>query len=425
MKKGAVLLLVLAWIGVTAGGVLADATDDLITEYYLKILDRNPDAAGAEQWKNEIQRIVALGIDRKEGFIALAKLYFNSDEYTLQNKDNLQYVTDLYQTFFDREPDESGIDYWVDQLDQGLNRNVILNHFVYSDEFRLYMEALFGSESGYLECNLVNDLYRGLLDRLPDTVGFSYWVDLMRQAQGTGPAAVRELSHAIASGFINSDEYRLRDRDARELLEDLYNGILRRGAAPVEFDGWISFLASGMTPDEVVQSFTDSDEFQLRVQAVSAAVGDSDNDQDGFSINQGDCNDRDSNLHPGAAEICGDGIDQDCSGSDLPCAPGPGGSCITVRQGGWEFEWQYNGSTVIGFTDGDLKQSGCYISYDFDNIFAGPLSGDRWQGQNAAEGFGFEGRFIGNPAEQFRGTWTLLDGSGTSGEMLGYHGTLP
>ena len=44
---------------------------------------------------------------------------------------------------------------------------------------------------------------------------------------------------------------------------------------------------------------------------------DVDNDGDGFTIAQGDCNDNDSGVFPGATEICGDGIDQDCNGSDL------------------------------------------------------------------------------------------------------------
>ncbi len=43
-------------------------------------------------------------------------------------------------------------------------------------------------------------------------------------------------------------------------------------------------------------------------------------DGDGFSVNQGDCNDLDQSIFPGATETCGDGVDQDCSGADLGCS---------------------------------------------------------------------------------------------------------
>ena len=41
-----------------------------------------------------------------------------------------------------------------------------------------------------------------------------------------------------------------------------------------------------------------------------------DDDGDGFTENQGDCDDTDPTIHPNATEVCGDGIDQDCNGED-------------------------------------------------------------------------------------------------------------
>jgi hypothetical protein len=49
-----------------------------------------------------------------------------------------------------------------------------------------------------------------------------------------------------------------------------------------------------------------------------------------------DCDDQDANVHPGATEICGDGIDQDCDGADLLCpgADGDGDGYVGVGAGG-------------------------------------------------------------------------------------------
>ena len=244
-------------------------TKSSVGRYYRDILDRLPESGGVEGWGSEIERIVGLGVDVKEGFIALAKFFFNSDEYLLRNKTNSEYVVDLYETFLNRTPSDDEIIYWNGLLEQGLARNVILNYFAYSEEFRLYMEGLYGAGASRAECNLVNDFYRGFLNRLPDTGGFNGWVTWMRDAQCIGSEAVRNLSHTIASGFVASGEYASRKRTNREYVEDLYNGILRRGARANEFEYWVSFLdAETYDREKLLTFFTDSAEFQSRVDEV-------------------------------------------------------------------------------------------------------------------------------------------------------------
>ena len=53
---------------------------------------------------------------------------------------------------------------------------------------------------------------------------------------------------------------------------------------------------------------------------LRTSLKDDDYDKDGFSNAQGDCNDKDSSIYPGATEQCNDGIDQNCDGADATCS---------------------------------------------------------------------------------------------------------
>jgi hypothetical protein len=84
---------------------------------------------------------------------------------------------------------------------------------------------------------------------------------------------------------------------------------------------------------------------------------DSDADGDGFTPREGDCDDTDATVYPGACDKKGDGIDQDCDGADRtkgkPCSGSDGGGGSGGNGGG-------------GCTDND-KDGWCVEEGDCDD----------------------------------------------------------
>jgi hypothetical protein len=80
-----------------------------------------------------------------------------------------------------------------------------------------------------------------------------------------------------------------------------------------------------------------------------------DDDRDGMTVRDGDCDDARADVHPGAREVAGDGVDEDCSGSDLTglveISPPDGARNVGVQQ-----------STVLRFSaplDPSTVDPGC------------------------------------------------------------------
>lgn len=79
----------------------------------------------------------------------------------------------LYRAAFDRESDDSGLGYWIAQLENGSSLNTVANAFVASDEFQsLYGDSVTDEE-------FVNLLYNNVLDRDADAGGYTYWTNAL------------------------------------------------------------------------------------------------------------------------------------------------------------------------------------------------------------------------------------------------------
>ena len=245
------------------------AEKSLVTHYYRSILRRAPDAGGKAFWQGEAARIAGLGANVNEGWYSLSATFFVSAEYGAFNRDNAGFVTDLYNTFFNRVPDSGGLAFWLDNLGQGMPREVALTEFMFSTEFRNFTQAIFGATAARAEVDAVMDFYRGLLARLPEDGGFVFWRDRFRAAQCQGAAAVTAEAEAISSAFALSGEYTARGRTNAQYVGDLYNAFLRRGGDLGGVLYWIGQLnSSAQTREQLRLAFKNSAEFQARVTAI-------------------------------------------------------------------------------------------------------------------------------------------------------------
>lgn len=62
--------------------------------------------------------------------------FLHSTELQNQNLSDTEFVTRMYETFLNREPDKDGLNYWIARLQNGtVTRDTLVYGFTYSTEF--------------------------------------------------------------------------------------------------------------------------------------------------------------------------------------------------------------------------------------------------------------------------------------------------
>ena len=227
-----------------------------VERLYTVALGRASDPNGKAAWIAAI-RGGESGAEAAKGFLF-------SDEFLNKNMSNADFVTILYKTFFDRQPDAAGHAAWVAALERGDSKQDVIMGFINSTEWANVclrygiISGGTGTPSIEVEPNdqviaFATRLYTTCLKRNPDQNGLMAWARQLANLRDTGTNA--------AHGFFFSEEFLNQPISDDEFITRLYLTFMDRQPDQGGKDAWLNVLALGASREEVFQGFAQSTEF--------------------------------------------------------------------------------------------------------------------------------------------------------------------
>ena len=228
-----------ATVSVGTGSLAGNSA--FVTQQYEDFLDRQPDQSGLNVWINQLNS----GMSRAQLITDL----MGSDEFAGKGK----FVAQTYIGLLGRDADYDGFRNWLSWLENGGTQLGIVDAFLNSAEF----QNTFGSN--LTDTQFVTIMYQDILLRQPDSGGLNAWV-----GQLSSEAMTRDQ---VALGFLQSAEFAgLTSTQNRVTVSLLYFDMLRRQPDSGGSNAWLSALNSGTALTAVINSFLNSQEYATRFQ---------------------------------------------------------------------------------------------------------------------------------------------------------------
>ena len=107
----------------------------------------------------------------------------------------------LYNAAFSRFPDANGLKYWIDKNTLGVDSyRDTANSFLASKEFIMK----YGNQTTNEE--YLNNVYENVLGRLPDTIGFNYWINQLNRGHENRAEILMGFAESVENKQIFSAE---------------------------------------------------------------------------------------------------------------------------------------------------------------------------------------------------------------------------
>ena len=233
------------------------AVREYVKRCYRVILGREGEPAGVENW------VGALLSGQRAGAEIISDFIF-SPEFVAQKHSDEDVVAILYRAMMGREPDAGGFANWLGHINNGMSYKYIINGFSTSPEFDGIC-ASYGIDPG----SVILDEPRDQNPQVTAFVNRNYLYALLRKGE---PGGLNDWTNAllqkaqtpqqVAYGFVFSPECTGRGLSNRDFMEMLYHLYMGRDPDKAGLNNWVAAMDSGMSREQIVESFSQSQEFR-------------------------------------------------------------------------------------------------------------------------------------------------------------------
>ena len=237
----------------------SDPVKAFVYRMYRVCLLREPDQGGLDYWMEQLKSGKQTGAQLVQGF-------YCSLEMINRHLSNSEFMDRAYEGIMNRNPDPAGKAYWVSYLDKGVSYAYIVAGFTNSPEFT-QLCANYGIVRGDYTSGEARDQNPGVT---------AYVSRLYTKMLGRGydsgglnywcseilkrPSKETLLDVAL-SGFMHSLEFLGKNLDDTEFVRVMYRTFLDRESDAGGLQYWVGELQSGRSRDDIALGFAVSDEF--------------------------------------------------------------------------------------------------------------------------------------------------------------------
>ena len=230
--------------------------NSFVTRFYQLCLGRDPDQSGLTYYVDRLANRTMTGA-------AISNNFIFSQEFVNKNVTDKEFVDIMYKAFFDRDGDSGGKAYWMDKLANGNSRLYVLSCFVNSTEFSSICNN-YAIDRGSIQLSKPADLYPNVtgfvyrfydrcMGRKPDNSGLNYWVNNL--------ATKKSSATDLAYGFLVSPEFTGRKLSNTDYMNVMYKVFFNRDSDATGMNYWVNNLNTGNSRIQVFKGFANSKEF--------------------------------------------------------------------------------------------------------------------------------------------------------------------